>query len=54
MINDYWTIIISGIGGLLAAIIYIYLVYRAIKKAVNESEGPLKCELLEDIRDGKD
>lgn len=48
--NDTLTIIISGISGIFIVLIYIYLVNRAIKKAVNESEGPLNCQLLEDMK----
>ena len=44
-------ILVSVIGGLIFIFVYIYLVIRTIKKAVNESEEPLNCELLEELRD---
>ncbi len=51
MNKDHIAILISVIGGLIFIFVYIYLVIRAIKKAVNESEEPLNCELLEELRD---
>ena len=50
MNEDHITILLSGIGGLVVVLLYIYFVRRAIMKAVNESEGPIKCELLEEMR----